>query len=153
VSKKHDGKAKKSSLNGTITIRCKQDQIYYLMKQYNSKHVTNNTQAQCYKMHQVSRKSLLFITTPLQNLVVTQKLFYFIKVCTTSIKIYARAEAHTSMNNTLLKILKTWWDSTQLPGTRLIVPPRQIIHQVHLSRTRGLMMGIVSMGTTQIRVC
>jgi hypothetical protein len=82
-------------------------------------------------MHQVSRKLVLFIMTPLQNLVVTRKLFHFIKVYTTSVKIYAKVEAHT--------LLKTWWDSTQLPGTWLIVPPRQITHQVHLSHTQGLM--------------
>jgi hypothetical protein len=34
---------RKHSLNGTITIRCEQDQIYNLMKQYNSKRVRNNT--------------------------------------------------------------------------------------------------------------
>jgi hypothetical protein len=64
-------------------------------------------------------------------------------------KIYAKEKAHTSMNNTLLK---TWWDSMHLLGTQLIVLPRQITHQVHLSRTRGLMMRIVTMGTTQIGV-
>jgi hypothetical protein len=45
-------------------------------------------------------------------------------------KIYEKAEAHTSMNNGLLK---TWWDSAQLPGTWLIVLPIKITHQVHLS--------------------
>jgi hypothetical protein len=37
------------------------------------------------------------------------------------------------MNNGLLK---AWWDSAQLPSTRLIVPPIQITHQVHFSHSR-----------------
>jgi hypothetical protein len=60
-------KVRKPSLNGTITIRCKQDRIYTIfsetiqLKTCEKQHIKD-----VIKMHQVSRTSVLFITTPLK---------------------------------------------------------------------------------------
>jgi hypothetical protein len=60
-------KVRKPSLNGTITIRCKQDRIYtnfnetIQLKTCEKQHITA-----IIKMHQVSRTSVLFIITPLE---------------------------------------------------------------------------------------
>jgi hypothetical protein len=60
-------KVRKPSLNGTITIRCKQDRIYtnfnetIQLKTCEKQHIKV-----VIKIHQVSRTSVLFIITPLE---------------------------------------------------------------------------------------
>jgi hypothetical protein len=59
-------KVRKPSLNGTIMVRCKQDQIYTIfneiiqLKTCEKQHIKA-----AIEMHQVPRTSVLFITTPL----------------------------------------------------------------------------------------